>query len=40
MNRRKFIGIAGGTVLVAAGTGYLLSDKAGFTIRWLVTNYK
>ncbi len=31
MHRRKFIGIAGGTVLVAVGTGYLLSDKSNFT---------
>lgn len=31
MNRRKFIGITGGTVLVAAGTYYLLSDKDNFT---------
>ena len=27
MNRRKFIGIAGGTILAAGATSYLLSDK-------------
>ena len=31
MNRKKLIGIAGGTVLVAAGGYYLLSDKSNFT---------
>ncbi len=31
MNRRKFIGITGGTILVVAGTYYLLSDKNNFT---------
>ena len=28
MNRRKFIGIAGGTILAAGTTAYLLSDKS------------
>jgi hypothetical protein len=31
MKRRKFISIAGGVVLLAAGTSYLLSDKNNFT---------
>jgi len=31
MNRRKFISIAGGTIVVAGGTYYLLSDKSNFT---------
>ena len=31
MNRRKFIMIAGGTILVAGGAIYLLSDKNNFT---------
>lgn len=30
MNRRKFIGIAGGTILAAGTTAYLLSDKSNF----------
>lgn len=30
MNRRKFIGIAGGTVLAAGTTAYLVSDKSNF----------
>ncbi|AEW00900.1 hypothetical protein A4D02_13150 [Niastella koreensis] len=30
MNRRKFLGIAGGSVLVAGGVYYLLSDKQNF----------
>jgi len=28
MNRKKFIGIVGGTVIVVATTAYLLSDKS------------
>ena len=31
MNRRKFITIAGGTILVAGGVFYLFSDKNNFT---------
>lgn len=31
MNRRKFIGIAGGTILVSGATAYLLSDKSSFS---------
>lgn len=31
MNRKKFLGIAGASVLVAAGGYYLLSDKSNFT---------
>ena len=30
MKRRKFIGIAGGTLLTTAGIGYLISDKNNF----------
>jgi hypothetical protein len=30
MNRIKFIGIAGGTIIVAGTTSYLLSDKSNF----------
>lgn len=30
MNRRKFFGVAGGTVLAAVGVGYLISDKNNF----------
>ncbi len=37
MHRRKFIGIAGGTVLTAAGVGYLVSDKNNF-VRNNITN--
>ncbi|MDZ4795697.1 MAG: nitroreductase [Bacteroidota bacterium] len=31
MKRRKFIAIAGGTILAAGGVGYLLSDKGNFS---------
>jgi hypothetical protein len=30
MKRRKFLGIAGGTILAAGGVGYLVSDKSNF----------
>lgn len=30
MNRRKFIGIAGGSIIAVGATGYLLSDKSNF----------
>lgn len=38
MNRRKFIGIAGGTVLAGGGVAYLLSDKSNLTRADLKTN--
>jgi hypothetical protein len=31
MNRRKFLGIAGGTIIIGGATYYLLSDKNNFT---------
>ena len=31
MNRRKFVGIAGGTIIMAGSTYYLLGDKSNFT---------
>ncbi len=38
MNRRKFIGIAGGTLLAAGATSYGLSDKSNFSRADLQTS--
>jgi hypothetical protein len=40
MNRRKFLGIAGGTIVVAGVTYYLLSDKSNFIRADITQNDK
>jgi hypothetical protein len=40
MNRRKFLGIAGGTIVVAGVTYYLLSDKNNFIRADITQNDK
>ena len=40
MNKRKFIGIAGGTIIATGITAYLLSDRSNFSRADLEPKYR